>query len=356
MSWWSIDPLDPLMVRDGRPFSAGASDARSLDFPPPSVTAGALRTRIGFAAREPTAAPFALTPDQARAIEVVGPVLAARAGDRLVLHLPAPRDAVLFSSEEGTAVRHGWPRHRLAPADAWPAGAHSLPEGLLPVEPVGEMPRAKPERSAPPFWTGAELEAWLREPAAADHLAPERTGPAIVHERRIHLAVDPATGTASDGMLFSTDGLRLDGRVLLVRAEDGRLVPGAQTVGGERRLSLLRAEPSVPTWPAPPLSGGRARVVLLTPALFREGAVPTTLLGARVRAAAVGRPQVVSGWDLAAGGPKPARRMAPAGSVYWVDVPNDVAGWLERAHWGCVSDDEQDRRDGFGLAVVGVWS
>jgi len=108
-------------------------------------------------------------------------------------------------------------------------------------------------------------------------------------------------------------------------------------------------------WPAPQLGIPRARVVLLTAAWFADGAAPEALAGARVAAAAVGRPVVVSGWDLAAGGPKVARRLAPAGSVYWVETPGDPDEWARRVHLTEVSDGEQNRRDGFGLAAVGVW-
>ena len=109
-------------------------------------------------------------------------------------------------------------------------------------------------------------------------------------------------------------------------------------------------------WAPPALPQARARVVLLTPALFAEGAVPQQIRGAQVVAAAVGRPQPISGWDMAARGPKPTRRMAPAGSVYWVDLTGqDPAEWARRVHLKGICSDEQDSRDGFGLAAVGVW-
>jgi CRISPR-associated protein Cmr3 len=120
-------------------------------------------------------------------------------------------------------------------------------------------------------------------------------------------------------------------------------------------LSALEGER--PDWPAPNISA-RARVLLLTPALFAEGAVPGEIAGARVIAAAVGRPQTISGWDMAAGGPKPTRRMAPAGSVYWVDLSGMSemrrSDWCAAVHFQSVCSDEQDNLDGFGLAVVGV--
>jgi CRISPR-associated protein Cmr3 len=66
----------------------------------------------------------------------------------------------------------------------------------------------------------------------------------------------------------------------------------------------------------------------------------------------------VSGWSFEkeTRGPKHSRRAAPAGSVYWLDLHDGVrAEDLVREVWmNCVSDDEQDRLDGFGVAVVGV--
>ena len=48
MSVWILEPRDPLLVRDGRPFSAEpGARARSLPLPYPSVTAGCWRTLKG---------------------------------------------------------------------------------------------------------------------------------------------------------------------------------------------------------------------------------------------------------------------------------------------------------------------
>jgi CRISPR-associated protein Cmr3 len=93
-----------------------------------------------------------------------------------------------------------------------------------------------------------------------------------------------------------------------------------------------------------------------------------------IKAVACGRHQIISGWDLKHtekrdgrtinGRPKPTRRLVPAGSVYFVSFSlNDaqleprqaLASWLERVWLHNISDHAQDRRDGFGLAAVGVW-
>ena len=48
MSLWIIEPRDPLVFGDGKPFSAvPGSRAKSLPFPHPSTVAGAMRTRSG---------------------------------------------------------------------------------------------------------------------------------------------------------------------------------------------------------------------------------------------------------------------------------------------------------------------
>lgn len=361
MTWYTAAPRDPLMVRDGRPFGLDTDGARSLDFPPPSVLAGMVRTRIGFADRLDQ---FQLSVEQALAIEVSGPLLARVGAEGKVegALFPAPRDCVLFEA------LGGWRRHRLRPEEAPGANAlTSLPGHLLPVAPDRALPANKPA-SGPAFWTAAALRRWLEEPGeSAELLETQQTRPALTHERRVHVAIDPDTLTAEDGKLFQTDGLRferwtnggpIERMCLLLRCKNDKLRPGLATLGGERRLTLLEESGFDPTWPAPTLSTRRARVVLLTPALFDEGGVPGAIAGARVVAAAVGRPLTISGWDMAIGGPKRTRRLAPAGSVYWVELPDGVAqeDWCASVHFGAVSDQLQDRRDGFGLAAVGVWA
>ncbi|MCB9694476.1 MAG: CRISPR-associated protein Cmr3, partial [Alphaproteobacteria bacterium] len=43
--------------------------------------------------------------------------------------------------------------------------------------------------------------------------------------------------------------------------------------------------------------------------------------------------------------------------VYWVELAEglDPHAWATAVHLRSVSDAEQDQRDGFGLAAVGVW-
>ena len=48
MKTWIIEPVDPVLFGDGRPFTAvPGSRATSLPLPPPSTLAGGVRTRHG---------------------------------------------------------------------------------------------------------------------------------------------------------------------------------------------------------------------------------------------------------------------------------------------------------------------
>ena len=47
MKNWTVEPRDPLVIRDGRPPSAGMPQAQSLNFPWPSTLAGLARTQAG---------------------------------------------------------------------------------------------------------------------------------------------------------------------------------------------------------------------------------------------------------------------------------------------------------------------
>jgi len=79
-----------------------------------------------------------------------------------------------------------------------------------------------------------------------------------------------------------------------------------------------------------------------------------------LKAALVLRSQVISGWDLQSGKPKPTKRLAPSGSVYFLKLPEEVDdatinAWIDALWMQNISDDAQSRSDGFGLAALGCW-
>lgn len=121
----------------------------------------------------------------------------------------------------------------------------------------------------------------------------------------------------------------------------------------------------------------RIRLILATPSVFSQGWLPGWLefngesiesaaendvlppgMKLKLVSACIDRWKPISGWNLEKDrrGPKKIRRLVPAGSVYFFDVLKGDASALAKNLWlRSVCDDEQDRRDGFGLALWGIW-
>jgi CRISPR-associated protein Cmr3 len=234
---------------------------------------------------------------------------------------------------------------------------------------------------------------------------------AAAPETRDHVCLDVATGAAAEGRIFATAGLNvahlprfgversapfqkrfaeitLSARVTIPEPgfEHIESFAGWHPLGGERRLVHWQQADAADLWKCPDEvkrlleSASRIRMVLVTPGVFKHGWRPGWLDPETL----IGRPfdnvplltlkgvtnvhwRAVSGWAFqkiddegrldanGSSGPKPIRRMAPAGSVYFFECkPGE--GTLLADHWlNPVSDGEQERRDGFGLAIWGTW-
>lgn len=407
MITWIIEPRDPLIVRDGRPFGPNpGARAKSLSFPFPSTTTGGLRTRSGL--DENTGAFKTDLIVALKQIEVRGPLLVELdpTGEVTEWLLPAPADALLLPKDDSSVTSNSAVRHRLVPIQTKETNSN-LPDDLalvgLPVTPVKLV---KPLKKPPRFWYWKQYLTWLTDPQNESQVTPEVLGhDGPMSEQRMHVKIDPSSFIGEEGFLFQTSGLefaRGDGANGLSTIEQfgqvkrlalaltintqskTELSPkaGLAPLGGERRLMQWRE--SKADWPQLPdklkttiVAQGACRLLLLTPAYFRQGFRPSWLLQPQydvtpeLKAAAVAQPQVVSGWDFTLnrsgrpGAPKPTRRLAPAGSVFYLKLNGDktaIEQWVEAMWLQCVSDDGenepagQNRRDGFGLAALGVWT
>lgn len=402
MSVWLIEPRDPLIARDGRP--ASINRFASTRFPFPSMLAGVARTRMGC-----VNGTFALEGKEnlklLTEIPVHGPLLAElcrESGHISEWFAPAPHDAS-FSRREDGRIR----LNRLAPGDLKNGQQmDSLPEvRLAAVRAAISLEDTKPVPDTPAFWPWSRFESWLHDPRDQEPVVPKDFGIGdLPREDRTNLALEPGERVGMDGMVFSTSGLRFlqeqDGagplsprRFALSVRTPGGTVAGrtlalreeTAPLGGERRLA--RWSPADCSWPALPsevrdeiVKTGQARLLLLTPAYFSKGALPgwngqpwpgepEIKVTVHVKAACVGRPEIVSGWDLAAGQPKPTRRLARGGSVYFVKIEGreeDIARWCDSTWLSPVNDAEpasapgnpqrpHPNLDGFGLAALGIW-
>jgi len=389
-----ITPLDPVIARDGRPFNAGTR-MKGLDWPYPSVLAGSLRTLLGKLEGK------GFPPETVRElkeVEVAGPLPINGDG----LYFPAAADLVLDAARVPHAARPG-----AADANA----GHDLPEGLRPAvlpKDLGDDFKPSPP---PPFWSCGRMTEWLLNQPFPAPGPPESLGPGFLagpqREERTQTAINPANGVAQDTLLFQTVALAFPnelGIAARVRGE-GALAGHLEglnvihPIGGERRLALWQnidpppvqtprgkhnrkpvaqaRQPSLDPWRCPeavrqtlsqnPL---KVRMVLATPALFEGGWKPLWARDGRppglhsrddltltLVSVCIPRWKPLSGWNFEIGRKraKAARRLAPAGSVYFFEA-RGASSALAQLWLKPVSDLPQDRKDGFGLALWGVWS
>ncbi len=373
-----IRGIDPLLFRDGRPFSSevGATSARTLQCPYPGTIAGFLRTfwgnRLGLDWNRDEHIERALQ------VAVHAPVL--ECNGKPVFHAPA--DAVVYRPEGEKAPKVMC----LRPDTAIQRGEGcNLPDDLLPVRVSADI---KPAQGYT-LWDADALMRWLSSPNGSDFQAPDRLA-GMESEERIHVAIADGMGTGEEGLLYTVQFLSFERYrwekqpvaeqwSLLARVEADEAVnwQGAGLLGGEKRLAAIERAPDN-AWLACPnelqsalASAQRVRMVLATPAIFSRGWRPGWLndhlqgeppgapgLRLKLVSAAVRRREAVSGWDMRARPPqpKPTRLMAPAGSVYFFEVLNGDPSVLADTAWlQPVSDSEQHRRDGYGLALWAIW-
>lgn len=408
MEIWLIEPHDPLIVRDGKPFGPNSgARASTLSFPFPSTTTGGIRARAGI---NDDGIFDTSQISRVKAIKVRGPLLVQLSdnGNGITVNdwlVPAPADALLkkTSNDKDGLIKQLVPSQTQQFANGAETDFDSKGEDALML--VGLPENAdnldKPHKNPPLYWYWNIFENWLLNPSryANGEIALSRLGhKGPERERRLHVSIDSERRAAKEGALFETSGLefthagerqqrlseaqRLALAIIVGEDNDTQNTVRGGTTGfaGERRIVTWRKSNST----LPPCNEKlkeaiktqkACRLFLLTPAYFKKGYRPTWLLGPKygvqpkLEAIAIQRPQVVSGWDLEKGKPKPTRRLAPAGTVLFLTLegtPEAIEMWFDNIWMHCISDDEdnkensdnpeQYRNDGFGLAVLGTWT
>lgn len=417
-TYLSIAPHDPIIARDARPFGFGLR-MKSLNWPYPSVLAGSLRTMLGKMNGD--SFDNVTTVDKLKKVSITGPFplyngslylpapadilveeqkdgtrtphairpMKMRAGERC--NLP---DEKLIPAMLPENVRDEFKPADIAPfwsiekMETWlvedgPASFEAPPDPKKIQELRNAGTQWACQDTAPDPTDFMEIQGFLDFPGK---------------EPRSHVKIKSESGTAEDEMLFETVGLDFGAKGIQIaaRVDIGEFAwkNSLHPLGGERRLAYWKAGAD-PGWACPSriheaLTGKKyLRMVLATPAIFSSGWLPgwldpETLEGhpplwpdkktpdssseksggptLRLISACVSRWKPLSGWSLdmtngAKPGPKPIRRVVPAGSVYFFEMTEGNAADLAENLWlRPVSDNSQDRYDGFGLALWGVWN
>lgn len=364
MPYITITPKDPIIARDGRPFGFNSNRMKSLDWFYPSVVAGTVRTvlgrQLGYNFKEEESL------QKLKDISVHGPLPLLNN----TLYLPAPLDCVAKSEKEYFIAR---------PYAVSDGEDTDMPNGLSPVLLDTEDDYFKPYK-IPAFWSLYTITNWLKEPSKLQNLDFDSKNNFIdFPQKEVRTHVKIKNGVAEDEKLFQTTALdfmikknnSFDLLQMSAFVSDGSIKKTVATMGGERRIVGIDIN-SLQNWDCPneitqSLTGAKKniRMVLATPAIFNNGWLPSWLnenfegslnnVKLKLKSAVVERWQPVSGWSYETNGPKAVRRMVPAGSVYFFEVLEGNASDLSSLWLKPVSDDKQDCKDGFGLAIFGIY-
>ncbi|WP_258297662.1 type III-B CRISPR module-associated protein Cmr3 [Paenibacillus peoriae] len=405
-----VKPLDPIMVRDGRPFSATPGiRAHTLSDVTPSMLAGTIRTML--AKREQAQeGKSSLSLNHFSKLNVRGPIYKYRES----LYFAMPQDAEMYEEHGEASIRfirpvnltgaqHGrqgffgvGQEGRLADV-LWPplgAGTHKgmkeAPAYISKERMVHWLAGTVPEETWSKLLNQWRLDQKNNPLNAACKTTPFL--PAFIREERTHTAIDPKTYTAKEQQLFSTESLVFPPEFTVEAEIDlGEHTSGCtgkisemHPMGGKRRLAHFSEVKDDLSWTCPvaiqdSMQGASyIRMVLATPAYFRKGWLPGWLdenlqtknpwkcgVELQLRWACVPRWQPVSGWSYSKdslSNEKAVRRMVPAGSVYFFEVIKGDAADLAKEMWlQSVSDTNRrkeafDKEDGYGLALWGKWN
>lgn len=324
--WAFIEANDVLMFRDSRPFTAGANFTARSTFPPhPRTMQGFIRTHILESAGGDYQA-FASGNGDALIHKVVGGIdkfgELSITGPFVARHDPktgierffrAPFDLLQNKEDESLSI--------LQPGRQVSFTANVPFEGWRPL--MKSMSGA-----------GAEADGWLSETNFRQYLTGKADGKLLPDEAiyqtetRVGLELDYSARRGAPGMFYHAEFIRpINHTGLLVGIENDQNLfkSGTAYLGGEgrtARIEIPRFEPkSLIT-----ATEGRIKIVLLTPAWFTNGWQPDTaegwsawVGGGRLVSLAIGKPQLISGWDLARKEPRPIRHFLPAGSVFYFE-------------------------------------
>jgi len=373
-----IEPFDVLYLRGNRLFG-GAGQHGEAQIPPwPSVFAGAMASRI--LADKELITRITKNPQDANTILInaAGKDFAciflgiARENK---LFLPLPNDLVAFEDEQdSTQISLSLIRPQKVPEEL-------SCSSVLPMLPVIETEtRVKPVSG---IWM--DMEGWKLHldgqlPAMGQLISSSKLWS---KDSRLGIARDLTTKTAAEGKIYTSEAIALSTQTTFIAgfAGSANAIPsdGLLRLGGDGRGAAIAEANVFPDndMGRPKSSWSGFRMILISPGIFPNGWLPPGCqsendgyylyvngLKARLEAASIGRPQTISGWNLAKHEPKPARKVVPTGSVYWFKVIEGDTASLEPlwenslyAAEANLSDElNVDRkREGFSRVWFGKW-
>ena len=367
-----FDPIDNFFFRSAVPFEAGGETTTIASlFPPlPSVYAGALRPYLADPAGGARRLKIGLN-----GLYLNGQFL-----------FPQPLD-MYPDPTEPTELDEGDLCLKAMGLTPTPLSSYPLP--WMPT--ITTPPATKSKQNYQLYLPAHKLTSYLQGAAqiAAFHLTDQY----LCAEPQLGIAINPATGTAQDKMIYQLtcqrpqNGLQLGCEAQGLELTSGTIVP----LGGEGKLATIHTSADTCTIGAPPtdISQRFFKLYLATPAIFANGWLPRWInpqtyqgcfahrnhcISVKLLSACIGRPVPCGSFGTDPQDqqrkPREMRYAVPAGSVYYFQITGErdsLADAIRLFHQKCISDYREglgfdyevftrtrycDR--GFGYALVGL--
>ncbi len=358
-----FEPQDTLFFRDGRPFNQGEGTAGvESQFPPsPMTLVGAARaawaSAMGWSGRgkwtEDIRQMLGGDDDELAGLAFQGPLL-HRDG---VPVFPAPACLMgKIQENKPTHVVHLKPSSVTMHCD--------LGKKIrLPVPDVDKDDKIEGRKLLSGWWLTQDGMQHVLNGKAPDeqHWIAQRDLWRL--EPKVGITIDPSSGTTGDGLLYSTQHVRLREGVCLAMGIEGKLDGFPQqaqvVVGGESRSAWL-ANTDIPlhSLEASVNSGDTIRyaIHILTPLAAdsppQSGEAFCGLPG-QVISACLPRAQRWGGWDSIKHQPAAMKPHLPPGSVIFMEAKTEDAERIQEQHGKTIGTRGSW---GFGLIAIGQWN
>lgn len=329
--WTYIQATDVWMFRDNKPFSAGQNFvARSIFPPTPQTMQGIIRTTYldaqnvnwnAYNAGRERPELYDQVGDSTSLgqLRITGPFVARKTEAGIERLYPAPLDLVQSKADANSSPSY----HIMAPQ---PLDFETTPpfEGWQPVRLANNVAGVSAIEDA--WLTEVQFKAYLSGQSKAITGDVIKTSDLYQTEERPGLGIDGQRRAARESLFYRAQFVRpaddVGDDVGLLVGTNRPVLNGISVarMGGEGRSGRFE---SVSYTPPQSATSGAVKIVLLTPAYFDGGWGPLNndwspwVGSGRLVSYVAGKPQTISGWNLALRQPKPLRHFVPAGSVYY---------------------------------------
>lgn len=183
-------------------------------------------------------------------------------------------------------------------------------------------------------------------------------------EPKVGIAIDSQTGISDEANLYRVDMIRLKKDITLVIDFIGLDIKGEfLKLGGEGKFVFGEICNNSYEIHLPEIDK-KFLLYLSTPAIFKNGwlpswieeetligTIPNTNLKVKLQSVAIGKPDLIGGFDMAKRTPKPMFKAVPSGSVYYFEILEGSSNELKIKHQQSISDIYPEQ--GFGICYVG---